>query len=64
MSIPEGLRRDLSGIPILEDQGSLRMKSRDFFWFSPILREKLEDKRAGKLAHWQTQDMQATAEHV
>ncbi len=47
MSIPEGLRRDLSGIQTLEGQGSLRMNLMN----------------PGKLARWQTQDMQ-TAEHV
>src|ERR1700716_3968743 len=46
MTIPATFRQDLSDIPILEDPGSLRMKSRDFFWFSPILKETLDDKRA------------------
>ena len=46
MAIPDSLRRDLADIPVLEDPGSLRMKSRDFFWFSPILKQSLDDKRA------------------
>src|SRR5262245_52562854 len=46
MAIPASLRQELSDIPILDDPGSLRMRSRDFFWFSPILKETLEDKRA------------------
>ena len=46
MAIPAALRRDLADIPLLEDAGSLRMRSRDFFWFSPILKEMLDDKRA------------------
>jgi FAD/FMN-containing dehydrogenase len=46
MAIPPSLRTDLSGIQILEDQGTLRLRSRDFFWFSPVLKESLEDKRA------------------
>jgi FAD/FMN-containing dehydrogenase len=46
MSISASLREDLGDVPLLEDAGSLRMRSRDFFWFSPILKEKLEDKRA------------------
>ena len=50
MAIPAALRRDLAEIPILEDPGSLRMRSRDFFWFSPILRDVLEDKRAELVA--------------
>ena len=43
-------RQDLADIPILEDAGSVRMRSRDFFWFSPILKEALEDKRADMVA--------------
>src|SRR3954466_14826570 len=46
MAIPASLRQDLCDIPVLEDPGSLRMRSRDFFWFSPILKERLDDKRA------------------
>ncbi len=50
MAIPAALRRDLADVPLLEDPGSLRMRSRDFFWFSPILKETLEDKRAELIA--------------
>ena len=46
MAIPASLRQDLGDIALLEDARSLRMRSRDFFWFSPILKEALEDKRA------------------
>src|SRR5262245_48702020 len=46
MAVPASLRQDLGDVPILDDPGSLRMRSRDFFWFSPILKETLEDKRA------------------
>ena len=46
MAITAAFRHDLCDIPVLEDPGSLRMRSRDFFWFSPILKEMLEDKRA------------------
>jgi FAD/FMN-containing dehydrogenase len=46
MALPAAFREDLADVPILEDAGSLRMRSRDFFWFSPILKESLEDKRA------------------
>jgi FAD/FMN-containing dehydrogenase len=46
MTIPDALRRDLSDIPVLEDQRMVRMKSRDFFWFSPVLKQALDDKRA------------------
>src|SRR5258708_37823676 len=50
MTLPASLRQDLSDIPVLEDPGSLRMRSRDFFWFSPILKATLEDKRAELIA--------------
>jgi FAD/FMN-containing dehydrogenase len=50
MAIPASLRKDLDDVPILEDSGSLRMRSRDFFWFSPILKDALEDKRAEIIA--------------
>jgi FAD/FMN-containing dehydrogenase len=46
MPVPTSLRHELRDIPLLDDPGSLRMRSRDFFWFSPILKEALEDKRA------------------
>src|SRR5258708_278232 len=50
MTLPASLRQDLSDIPVLEDPGSLRMRSRDFFWFSPILKATLEDQRAELIA--------------
>src|SRR4029450_2659479 len=46
MSFAACLLQDSGDVPILDDPGSLRMRSRDFFWFSPILKETLEDKRA------------------
>jgi FAD/FMN-containing dehydrogenase len=50
MPIPAAWRQELRDLPILEDPGSLRMRSRDFFWFSPILKEVLDDKRADAVA--------------
>jgi FAD/FMN-containing dehydrogenase len=50
MSLPPAFRQSLADVPVLEDPGSLRMRSRDFFWFSPILKEMLEDKRADLVA--------------
>lgn len=39
-------RSDVGDIQMLTDPASLRMLSRDFFWFSPILKEGLEGKQA------------------
>jgi FAD/FMN-containing dehydrogenase len=50
MALPASLRQELADIPLLDDPGSLRMRSRDFFWFSPILKDLLEDKRAELVA--------------
>lgn len=41
MSDLAGFRDRLGDVPVRDDTASLRLKSRDFFWFSPILREEL-----------------------
>ena len=52
MDIPIGtvdwsaVKRALTDIAWAEDPATLRLKSRDFFWFSPILKETLEGKCA------------------
>ncbi|MEJ0013802.1 MAG: FAD-binding oxidoreductase [Bauldia sp.] len=40
------LRAELAGIEQADDAATVRLKSRDFFWFSPILKAQLDDKRA------------------
>ncbi|HMR33111.1 MAG TPA: FAD-binding oxidoreductase [Geminicoccaceae bacterium] len=42
----EELRAELDGIATESDPASLRIKSRDFFWFSPILKPRLEGREA------------------
>lgn len=42
----EALRAEIAGIPMADDTATLKLKSRDFFWFSPILKPLLDDKRA------------------
>lgn len=42
----EALRGELAGIAMADDAATLKLKSRDFFWFSPILKPLLADKRA------------------
>jgi FAD/FMN-containing dehydrogenase len=42
----EAFVADLGDIPVATDPGTVKVKSRDFFWFSPILKPLLDDKRA------------------
>jgi FAD/FMN-containing dehydrogenase len=44
------LRADLGDVPLITDEAQLRQKSRDFFWFSPILKEELDHCRADLVA--------------
>ncbi|MCA1552697.1 FAD-binding oxidoreductase, partial [Bradyrhizobium sp. BRP19] len=37
---------DLGDIPIVTDPKIVRRRSRDFFWYSPVLNELLNDKSA------------------
>lgn len=41
-----GLIDDLGDIPIVTDLAKLRLKSRDFYWYSPVLKRQLEHVRA------------------
>ena len=43
-----GLAAELgaAGIATIADAGRLRNKSRDFYWYSPILKAQLDGKRA------------------
>lgn len=40
------LRAELADLTLYDDAPSLRMHSRDFFWFSPVLKPDLEGKQA------------------
>jgi FAD/FMN-containing dehydrogenase len=42
----ERLLHDLSGIPQVTDEKLVRQKSRDFFWYSPVLNRQLRDLSA------------------
>src|SRR5262245_29441187 len=39
----DGLLRDLGDVPVVTDAARVRRKSRDFFWYSPVLTEQLND---------------------
>ncbi|MBT9385232.1 FAD-binding oxidoreductase [Pseudooceanicola sp. CBS1P-1] len=49
------LRQDLEGITLVREE-ALRTNSRDFYWFSPILREELDDKLPDLLAIPETRE--------
>jgi FAD/FMN-containing dehydrogenase len=44
-----GLIGDIGDIPVVTDPGVVRRKSRDFFWYSPILNQRLHGKSADVL---------------
>ncbi len=52
----DALRADLAGIATADDAATLKLKSRDFFWFSPILKPLLDDKRAELVVLPRTRD--------
>lgn len=56
MLVLEEFRNGLSDIPVSDDSATLRLKSRDFFWFSPILKRQLEDCRADLVVRPKTRD--------
>lgn len=41
-----GLRRELDGLKVEDNPAIVQQKSRDFYWYSPILKRQLEDVRA------------------
>lgn len=47
---------DLAGIELIDDPAVVRMKSRDFYWYSPILKPLLRDKSADLLAVPKSED--------
>jgi FAD/FMN-containing dehydrogenase len=49
-------RADLAGIEQADDAATIKLKSRDFFWFSPILKPLLEDKRGDLIVLPKTKD--------
>jgi FAD/FMN-containing dehydrogenase len=52
----DAVRSEIAGIAMADDAATLRLKSRDFFWFSPILKPLLEDKRAELVVAPRTKD--------
>lgn len=52
----QALKADLAGLAVADDPPSLKMASRDFFWFSPLLKAELDDKRADLVVTPRTRD--------
>jgi FAD/FMN-containing dehydrogenase len=46
----EALARELAGITVITDPHVVRVKSKDFYWYSPVLKRKLDDKVADLVA--------------
>jgi FAD/FMN-containing dehydrogenase len=46
----EALSAELAGIELATDRALLRLKSRDFYWYSPILKQQLDGKAAELIA--------------
>jgi hypothetical protein len=38
---------DIAGVPVTTDRQTVRRRSRDFFWYSPVLNAGLAGKSAG-----------------
>ena len=45
-SLPAGFLEAIAGIPVLADPVSVKRRSRDYFWYSPILNEQLQGRFA------------------
>ncbi len=43
MTALDALRKDLEGLEIEDNEAIVRQRSRDFFWYSPVLKEQLDD---------------------
>ena len=42
----EALKASLGDIPLVTDRAKVQLKSRDFYWYSPVLKRQLESVRA------------------
>src|SRR5580704_12813181 len=43
-------RRDIGDVPLIDDPRVVRLRSRDFFWYSPVLNEQLHGLSADIIA--------------
>ena len=45
-----GFRREIGDVPVIDDERIVRLRSRDFFWYSPVLNEQLHGLAADIIA--------------
>lgn len=53
---PHPILEHLGDVPVVTDPALVRQKSRDFFWYSPILKEQLKDVRADLVVEARDED--------
>ncbi|MBW0002900.1 MAG: FAD-binding oxidoreductase, partial [Hyphomicrobiales bacterium] len=46
----DAFRRDVADVPVIDEQRVVRLRSRDFFWYSPVLNEQLHGLAADIIA--------------
>src|SRR5262245_60009612 len=51
-----GLLADIGAIPVMTDRSVVRRRSRDYFWYSPILNKQLHGKSADVLVAPRTEE--------
>lgn len=56
MSALEALKSALDGLPMEDNPAIVKQKSRDFFWYSPILKRQLEEVTGDLIVTARTQD--------
>ena len=56
MSVSAALMDELKDLELAEDAATLRLKSRDFFWFSPVLKRQLDACRADLVVRPKTRE--------
>src|SRR4029077_18711859 len=46
----DAFRREIGDVPLIDDERVVRLRSRDFFWYSPVLNEQLHGLSADIIA--------------
>lgn len=56
VSVTAGFRADLGDIPVIDEPALVKLKSRDFYWYSPILKAELKDLTADLIVQPRDED--------